>query len=214
MSHPYEYHNFVLREIPKSVGLSLIFDAGCGLGIWGYLLRATRLDNVGLVGSDIAKPYLSFTKNRMVYDALIRADLSQLPFRDRIFDYILAAEVIEHVPKHKARRVLAEFSRCCKGKTIVTTPNGFKAQHGKQIPSEEHLSGWTVKELRSYGFKVRGIGNRFYPLERASMTLWAFFHYVTTPFAQLAPSLGEYLVAVRIADASYRLLAVPKTQYS
>lgn len=200
MSHPYQYHNFVLREIPHTSAKTLILDAGSGLGIWGYLLRAVRREAVGLVGIDIAWPYLRFVQARGTYDNLIRGDLSRLPFSARAFDFVLAVEVLEHLTKMRGREFLDELSRCCRGKIILTTPNGFKPQEVAGVPSETHESGWTVRELRTAGFSVRGIGSRLVPLDYESLVLTSVFHYLGTPLAQAMPELGEWLIAVKAMD--------------
>ena len=200
MSHPYEYHSFVLHEIPQSSDTLTILDAGCGLGIWGYLLRASRQGSVKLVGIDLARPYLYFVKQRNVYDALVRGDLTSLPFQDKTFDYVLAVEVLEHLPKNQGRKLVGELERCCRGKVILTTPNGFRPQEVKGVLTETHLSGWTVGELRSIGFTVRGIGNRILPFDEDRIALWAFFHFISTPIAQVVPAVAENLIAVKLVD--------------
>ena len=200
MSHPYEYHNFVLREIPRSSDRLTILDAGCGMGIWGYLLKVSRQASVRLVGIDLALPYLSFVKQRNVYDALVRGDLTRLPFQDKTFDYVLAVEVLEHLPKNQGRKFVSELERCCRKKIILTTPNGFRPQEVPGVITEKHLSGWTVDELRSFGFTVRGIGNRILPFNEDRIALWALLHFISTPMAQVVPAIAENLIAVRLVE--------------
>jgi len=200
MSHPYEYHNFVLYEIQKVATSLTVLDAGCGLGIWGYLLRSSRRRNFTLIGLDIAPSYLSFVREKRVYDTLVRGEVSYLPFRDKAFDCVLAVEVIEHLPKDQGKKMLSELERCCRGKIILTTPNGFKQQTNNEMPTETHRSGWTVRELRSAGFRVRGIGSRVFGLDRGDIVLSSVLHFITTPFAQVIPSLGEYLIATKCVD--------------
>lgn len=203
MSHPYQYHNFVLREIPRDPTQMLILDAGSGLGIWGYLLRAVRRQSVRLIGIDLEWQYLSFVRARKIYDDLVHGHLAQLPFRAKSFDFVLAIEVIEHLPKVSGHLLLAELSRCCRRKVILTTPNGFLPQHVDGVPSETHNSGWTVRELRSAGFQVRGIGSRAVPLDYENLILSSVFHYIGTPIAQAFPALGEWLIAVKTFDEPY-----------
>jgi len=197
MSHPYTYHNFVLHEVPHDTAELRILDAGSGLGIWGYLLKSTRRENVRIVGLDLAWPYLSFVRDRRIYDSLVHGKLTALPFRDKAFDYVLAVEVLEHLTKEQGWKLISELSRCCKRKIILTTPNGFKPQEGHEIPTEAHLSGWTVEELRSAGFAVRGIGSKLVPLDDSNLILSSLFHFIGTPLAQAIPSLGEYLIATK-----------------
>ncbi len=200
MSHPYQYHNFVMREIPRSTERALILDAGSGLGIWGYLLMASRGESVRVVGIDSAWPYLRFARQRNVYDGLVHGDLRSLPFKSMTFDYIIAVEVLEHLPKANGWKFLNELARCCKHRIVLTTPNGFRPQEVPGAPTETHLSGWTVRELRDSGFAVRGIGSRVVPLDYDRLVLSAIFHYLGTPVAQAIPELGEWLIAVKTVD--------------
>jgi ubiquinone/menaquinone biosynthesis C-methylase UbiE len=64
---------------------------------------------------------LFFVKKFCVYEDLILADASHLPFKDDSFDYVLCSEVIEHLSKQSGRRLLAEIDRVCKGRAIITT---------------------------------------------------------------------------------------------
>jgi ubiquinone/menaquinone biosynthesis C-methylase UbiE len=197
LSHPYEYHNFILREISRTSSPSMVLDAGCGTGIWGYLLRASRRESVTLFGLDIFRDYLSFVKHRNIYDGLLQADLSHLPFRDGTFEYVIAVEVLEHLPKSLGRKMVNELLRCCHKKVVLTTPNGFRHQEVKGLPTETHLSGWTTGELRALGFKVHGIGNKFVPFNEKRITLWALAYYITTPIAHVFAQVGEHLIAVK-----------------
>lgn len=200
MSHPHEYDNFVLHEIPRGAARVTILDVGSGLGLWGYLLKATRPDAVRVVGIDLAWPYLSFVWERRVYDLLVHGDVTRLPFRAKAFDYIVASEILEHLSKDQGWKLIHELSRCARRKVILTTPNGFKPQEVRGVPTETHRSGWSVRELRSAGFVVRGIGSRLKPLESEDVVLSSLFHFFGTPLAQAIPRLGEYLIAVQTLE--------------
>ena len=200
MSHVVEYHRFVLYEIPSLKG-KRVLELGAGRGIWAYLMRSAREDfDSIIVGVDIHSPYLAHCKRFRVYDDLVRADARWLPFVESVFDIVVAAEVIEHLPKAQGPFLLKEIERVCQGKAVITTPNGF--WHQREIPhgvaSETHLSGWSVSDLVSFGYKVHGIG--FRPARQImdrQPKLWGFLHYTFTPFSQVFPRLGELLIATK-----------------
>ncbi len=200
MSHPLEYDRFVLHEIPFLKSKSVL-DLGTGHGIWGYLMRSEKeaLDAT-IVGVDIHEPYLAFCKNFRVYDNLVRADAKSLPFAESVFDIVVAAEIIEHLPKAQGLFLLKEIERVCREKIVITTPNGFWhiRENPQCITSEAHLSGWSVSDLEACGYKVHGIG--FRPARRLmdhQPKLWGFLHYTFTAFAQVFPYLGELLIATK-----------------
>src|SRR3989339_251044 len=56
--------------------------------------------------------------------------------------------------------VLSEIKKRVNRITIIlTTPTGFLPPYAGQEanPSESHLSGWSVRELKKLGFRTRGL---------------------------------------------------------
>jgi len=198
MSHPLELHNFVLAQLGKTEG-STVIDCGIGFGIWGYLMQVLRKPSL-LAGIDVDKGYLLNAKRHRIYDHLIRASASYAPFRNAIFDYVLAMEVIEHVPKSDGKNLLLELERICRDKIILSTPNGYlKTDPSNSVESETHRSGWSAAELRSVGFRVHGISLRRSSTlrNRKNSTVYGFLNHVSTLVTFFLPALSEYLLATK-----------------
>jgi len=198
MSHAYILDTFVLHEIPSLRG-KIILDLGCGKGLWGYLIKSEKEGDLGyMIGLDVSKDYLIFVKKHNIYDDLVLASASALPFRDKCIDIILASEVIEHLPKSDGLLLLVQMQKIAREKIIITTPNGFLPTKHKLL-LESHKSGWYVKDFRSLGYKVRGIGFRFITSYKAFSKpyLHGAFRFGFTPFSYVIPELGEFLVAVK-----------------
>lgn len=198
MSHPLEYHNFVMAEVDKFES-STILDVGVGFGIWGYLMRVLRKPSL-LVGIDVDLNYLLASKEHNIYECLALASASSLPFREKVFDYVLAIEVIEHLPKGDGERMLTELERVCKRKIMLTTPNGYLEQHPCVAPeSEIHKSGWSAEELRRKGYKVRGIGLKGTSRLRSKrrLTLYGLLNYLSSFITFFFPEFSEYILAVK-----------------
>jgi len=72
---------------------------------------------------------------------------------------VLATEVLEHLSKDDGKIMLEQMEKIARKKIILTTPNGFLPTYAgpDDNPTETHLSGWTVNELRKLGFKVYGL---------------------------------------------------------
>lgn len=196
--HPFSYHPFVFNFIPNLED-KIIVDCGCGRGVWGYLIRATRPIGSGkIIGIDLDKNYLDFCRKYNIYDKLINGDISKLPFRNKSVDFLICSEVIEHLSLKKGLRFLEEVDRVMKegGRAIITTPN-IKIETvlgGK----DSHHSIWGVNEFKRRNFKVYGIGLKLSPnLGKWYTPLVHALHYFFTPISFWFPGLAGFLIAVK-----------------
>jgi len=199
--HQLELHRFVLYEIPNKE-IKSILDCGCGRGIWGYLIREKFFEKtIYLVGVDLHKPYLEFCKKYRVYDDLVNADISALPFRQKSFDIVIGIEVIEHIPKEKGASFLEVIESIAKKKVIITTPNGYKAQGAfNYTNTENHRSGWQTHDFKKRNYRVHGIGIRLSHLCDNLKTFWWLtwsLYYILTPLAYIVPQIGDTLLAIK-----------------
>jgi len=197
-----------LELIPVTLPLirgSTIIDIACGRGKWGYLLRVqwwcTKNGTLDaepkyLVGIDIFKPFLETVKRYHVYDDVVLCDAAMLPFRSSSFDSVLASEVIEHLDKMQGMSLLNEMHRIAKRIEIVTTPNILRRREGLVTPEgfnpyEKHVTRWTVRELRSHGFTIYGVGFLFFSIFSSRLNA------LLSPISFLIPQLGSHLIAVK-----------------
>jgi ubiquinone/menaquinone biosynthesis C-methylase UbiE len=90
----------------------LLLDAGCGKGdsIWSLPSK------VELVGVDVLRANVLYSKRRWRKRSYLVADLNMLPFRESTFGGTLSSDVLEHVDNNTA--VLKEFAR-------ITVKGGF-----------------------------------------------------------------------------------------
>ena len=125
--------DLIAREQPASV-----IDVGAGYGKFGVLAREyaspQRVDAV-----DVNPPRYP------VYDHVYLGDVRDLerllPAETPRYDLALFVDVIEHLEKPQAWRVLDVLARRAR-RVLVSTPWGFRAQHDPELPFETHLSGW------------------------------------------------------------------------
>jgi SAM-dependent methyltransferase len=105
----------------------LLLDAGCGEGrhCFGALERGARvvgldLDLASLKKAAGALRYRAGEKRS--FGAMLQGDAFKLPFRDRTFDKVICAEVMEHVHDYPA--AARELARVTKpgGRLAVTIP--------------------------------------------------------------------------------------------
>lgn len=135
----------------------MLLDIGCG---YAHYTRSSKAETI--IGIDLDKNALkegySFGKYKKF--GVVCCDASFLPFKDHVFDTIIATEVLEHVPQDglavkEMHRVLQK-----KGKLFITTPNGEYLP----IPYPHHLRHYKEKEiifLLTPYFKLTKITKRF-----------------------------------------------------
>jgi 2-polyprenyl-3-methyl-5-hydroxy-6-metoxy-1,4-benzoquinol methylase len=88
----------------------------------------------------------------------IHSDFFQLELAPKSFDQVVLIDVVEHLAKEDGHRLLELAESLASLRVIVKTPNGFVAQDAMDDNHyQEHLSGWTVSDFRSMGFKVFGL---------------------------------------------------------
>ena len=145
----------VLQRMLK--GCNRILELGCGGN--SLLVRTGITKKADVVGVDIFKPYVDSHLARKTYSSCICADVTEVNFKDGEFDAVVCMDVLEHIPKGKVINsgLLYKMQRWA-NKIIITTPNGYVDNDiFENNPFQIHFSGWSVEELRAYGYKVRGL---------------------------------------------------------
>jgi cyclopropane fatty-acyl-phospholipid synthase-like methyltransferase len=85
---------------------SSVLDLGCGAGILALLKRK----GVTLAGVDLS-PECALAARRNGYDTTKSSKLSQLPFADATFDYVVSLDVLGHIGFEEKDEVLSEVKR-------------------------------------------------------------------------------------------------------
>lgn len=147
------------KELSKIVGSSCesLLDVGCGFDspVSRLLHRPKRM-----VGVDGFAPVVEESRTKGIHDEYHEASLLDIRgvFEPASFDVVLASDVIEHFSEEDGLELLEQMESVAKKKVVVYTPNGFLAQ-GEEYgnPMQKHLSGWTVEQMESLGYRVVGI---------------------------------------------------------
>lgn len=180
-----------------------ILDVGCG---YNSPLQHLKKDGKKhhLTGIDAFHPYIVESQKKLLHDSYLETDLRTLEYPEKSFDGMFCSEVIEHLSKQEAHRLLWKMSRWAKKVVIVTTPNGYVLQHDPANPYQEHKSGWTIRELRKFGFtEVKGMsGLKCLRNERAEVRfrplyLWAALSIASQVLTEFLPSLAFQLLAIK-----------------
>jgi hypothetical protein len=149
---------YVLGRLnPKTV-----LDVGKGFGKYGFLLH----EYVGIDYGKKPDPHRTLAQqSRIAIDAVEVNPSYQWPhisqfYREVYFgrveelcdnlpayDVVLMADVIEHIEKIDALRVVDSF--LARGSTLlISTPRKFFQQELFESPDERHVSFWTVKDFQ------------------------------------------------------------------
>lgn len=173
---------------------STILDFGCGEG--RYIEEFLKVNPYKIVGIDISSYAIKEAKKKFPKAKLYALSGDEkLPIKNENIDFILAADVIEHI--FDVSNFLLEMNRCLKkgGKIFISTPyygtikNLVIALIGFEIvysPHSQHIRFFTKKSLstllKNHGFSIISYGEygRFKPLSR-----------------------GMYFVAEKVKNAKY-----------
>lgn len=199
---PFTALNTVWRNIDKS-GKSIL-DVGCGKG--EPMKFINRHGQFFAVGLDIFEPYVKRCQSEEIYDDYILCDAREINVGDKSFDIVLCLEVLEHMERKEGLRLISELERVARRQVIISTPVGVyrqKAHDGN--PHQEHKYFWSLREMRSFGYSVRGcglrgVGNvpRGYSLHIKLLYLSAVAVWVlASPVAYFLPSLAGDMVCVK-----------------
>jgi methionine biosynthesis protein MetW len=151
--HRYGAHEVILRNVPPG---TRVLDVGCASGYIGEVLSA-RGCRVWGIDRDTA----ALSVAARSYEGVLDVDLEEcedLPWPERFFDVVLAADVVEHL--RDPQRALRLLERYVGDRIIISVPNvahasvrfplflGRFAYRRTGILDETHLRFLTFKTAR------------------------------------------------------------------
>ncbi len=213
-------------EIARCLTEYCIFDkinfleAGCGLGIWNFLLEKNPAVALSL-GVDKTKSLWQAQKYKREHSyksKFVQADVIHLPFGDEKFNFITSLGVIEHF--HRPQILLEELKRVLVpgGVLFLDTPNkSLWSFFTSIIPLGEHEDYYRPRELAQLlteaGFEVlaaysKGFSNTvmtpLYMLYdyNPDSVLSRAYHFILNKFKSLIKPLDKRL------DAKYGFYSI------
>lgn len=196
---PFSYFWCVSRLIPKYV--KTVLDLGTGKGELASYIKKQR--GVVIDGIEIYKPYIEFIKNKNIYRNLIIGDITKEKLNVRKYDLILASQVLEHLSKDKAYKIIKYCEKYVAKYVIIGVPNGRIEQLSYDgNKNQEHKSFWVVKDLTKLGYKVYGQGAGWLYKKDQGMILalkylFYLFGYITSPYYFYHPESSVQLIAIK-----------------
>jgi SAM-dependent methyltransferase len=187
----------VLRELKNEISsnkISVLEIGPSSVGISYFLKYADLKEKCDLTLADIDVEALSKIKSEKT--VAIHGD--SLPFEDNAFDMVISLDTLEHIPKDKRQKFLAEIKRIAK-KTILLhfaandPPKQFLARDVDQKFQEWHIKKfhkpdkWTDEHLTIDPPVIQEINNAFPgALITGTENIDAWFEYTTLCLKPLA----------------------------
>jgi ubiquinone/menaquinone biosynthesis C-methylase UbiE len=141
---------YLVSEVLKHQGFNSILDVGCGPGIILSELKTSLK-----VGLDIQKESIEIAKKVDSQGLFLICDMNRLPFKNNIFDAIIAAGIIGIPNRKKRRALIQEIRRVMRnnGVLFLTTLNG---QH-KRYNNPNLISYFELRRLlKNFIYYIRG----------------------------------------------------------
>src|SRR6185295_3345143 len=161
---------------------STVLDLGCGAGMLALLKRK----GVTLTGVDLSDE-CALAARRNGYDATHRALLTNLPFSDASFDYVVSLDVLGHVGFEEKDAVLAEIKRVLKPEGV--TMHGIECLDRSTQKDYDEMS---AEELRRF-LEIDGHVGLEEEQEHAARFARFFTHVDWKPRYALCLSSEEFL---------------------
>lgn len=178
-----------------------VLDVGCGYdSAIGHIRRSFQSE-----GIEIYPKTLNLSKKRKLHDTYKQGDIRKLNqfYKKKSFDAAVSIDVIEHLQKNEAVKMIKMMEHIARKRVILLTPNGFYEQEAYDgNPFQVHRSGWERKDLEKLGYKVYGLrGLRSLRTEHAGIRHKPYF------FWGVVTLLSE-IIFFNFPDVSFDLFAV------
>lgn len=148
-------HENLINLLSSSLeGCQTVLDLGCGAE--PYVGECHNVEKV--IGADASYEACRKALGARKYAYITQSVFPDLPFEPRSVDAVTLLQVVEHLTKDKASKLIEEAEKLARRRIVITTPNGFVEQEAYGDNSfQEHLSGWRVKDFEERGYQVWGL---------------------------------------------------------
>ena len=180
-----DYRNTVhVLDFVSRLDVTSVLDVGAGFGRWGFLLRChlggghsltvepeqvLRIDAVEGFHSNVNPVY------EAVYDNTFEGDAREVVPSLGAYDVIICGDMIEHLPKDDAKRLIDEMKRHARLALVMALPLGKCPQDavcGNEL--EVHRSTWRRSDFAGSGAWVRVFRSPHIEGTGIAVAIWPF----------------------------------------
>jgi len=157
----------VLSKTIKSLECKSVLDVACGTGT--SFIRLNKLPEMDYVGTDITVRFLKVAHNEYYIRNVVRASVTNLPFKDNAFEVVTCKDILEHLEPLKWIPALEEMCRVASRFIIPIFFNLFCSSPTKSVigPGDFYYSHINLEDVRAvlclHDYEVSsikwGIGN-------------------------------------------------------
>ncbi len=183
-------------------GAKSVLDVGCGYDSPLAKLRKSFTSE----GIDIFRSNIILSRKNHMHDRHKLGDIRKLSqiYKSNSFDAVIALDVIEHVTKKEAIKLIKSCEQIARKKVILVTPNGYYEQ-GELFhnPYQAHHSGWDKETLRKLGYRVNGLRGFKYlwgknaDIKYKPWLFWGFVTFMSQFLFYYIPALSFDLLATK-----------------
>ncbi len=139
-----------------------LLDVGCGKN---SPIQYAKNKPKYSVGIDAFEPSLKESMQKKIHNKYRLMDVMDLgdKFDKNSFDCVLANDLIEHLNKDDSEKLIKMMEGVARKKVVIFTPNGFVEQDKYDDNTwQEHLCGWSYREMLERGYEVSGMAGLKY----------------------------------------------------
>lgn len=180
-----------------------ILDIGCGDAVPMRMIKSRR-NITWSVGIDLFLPYLYQDKMYSTHNRFLTQDVMKIKLEKDSFDTVICFQLIEHLKKHDALKLISKLEEISKNQVILATPIGEMYHPPVDNNSLQlHQSYFTDTELRQMGYRTYKYGWKWLLGEEGLAhkvgnlhlrRLIYFFTILLTPFMYLFGNYHVYAV--------------------
>lgn len=149
----YSWRNYIKTINANIADSESIIDLWC----WKWSLIWCNIKEKYVIGIDIFWSSLDCLKessewyNKLINDNILNINKH---FKEKSIDTIIMMDVLEHLEKDKAKKLLYTIEKIARKKIIIQTPNWFLKQDPYDWNEyQRHLSGWDVDFFKKNWFQ-------------------------------------------------------------
>ena len=193
----YLFELIKIIDYPKS-----LLDVGCGSD---SPVQALPKD-IYTVGIDSFEPSINKSKDKGIHKLYVLDNVLNVNqhFGPRSFEIVLALDLIEHLEKEDATKLISKLEKIATSQVVLFTPNGFLPQgEFNNNVYQIHKSGFTVSDLTNLGYKITGINGlkslrtEFARLKYKPTWFWRIISDLSQRYTRSHPELAFQLLAVK-----------------
>ena len=137
------------KEWINEINPTTVLDVGAGMGIYSILAKQPHQRWTAL---EVFYPYVAMFNLKSRYEDIIISDIRYVDYKKiGKFDLIILADMLEHMTKNEAKKVLKEALRNSTY-TLICFPTIHQEQHAGHEGNdfETHIDHWSYDDMKKF----------------------------------------------------------------